>query len=145
MLPEFRIVAHHSPEYDEGLVLRRGVLREPLGLVYTLDQVDAEREELHMVAVFDGEVVACASLADLGRRVAKMRQVAVKLELQGSGIGAALVRFFEDTARARGFARIALHARQSAVPFYEHLGYHTFGPIFEEVGLPHLRMEKNLS
>jgi predicted GNAT family N-acyltransferase len=43
-----------------------------------------------------------------------------------------------------GFARMVLHARETAVPFYKVLEYNIVGDRFEEVGIPHFRMEKAL-
>ncbi len=54
---------------------------------------------------------------------ARMRQVAVAADAQGRGIGRLLVAEFEAEAIRRGAARVTLHARQTAVAFYERLGY----------------------
>jgi predicted GNAT family N-acyltransferase len=40
---------------------------------------------------------------------------------------------------------MVLHARETAVPFYLKLGYEVVGGQFEEVGIPHFKMEKKLS
>jgi len=73
-----------------------------------------------------------------------MRQVAVRHDLQGKGIGRALVRESERLAIDRGFTVMTLNARLSALPFYERLGYTTVGPEFQEVTIPHRRMEKRM-
>jgi len=74
----------------------------------------------------------------------RMRQVAVAGELQGQGIGTAMVQFSEALARKLGYLRIVLHARETAVPFYEKLGYSRIGQRFEEVAVPHWAMAKCL-
>jgi predicted GNAT family N-acyltransferase len=50
----------------------------------------------------------------------------------------------ERVAIERGALRMTLHARQTAVPFYERLGYRVVGEPFIEVGIPHRAMEKSL-
>jgi predicted GNAT family N-acyltransferase len=50
----------------------------------------------------------------------------------------------EEVARQRGFDRIVLHARDTAVAFYLRLGYQLEGEPFEEVGILHRRMAKTL-
>jgi predicted GNAT family N-acyltransferase len=77
-----------------------------------------------------------------GSGYAKMRQVAVSPDRQGSGLGRELVLESEAWARRNGFAEIRLHARLNAVPFYERLGYHVEGDEFLEVGIPHFLMRK---
>jgi predicted GNAT family N-acyltransferase len=37
-----------------------------------------------------------------------------------------------------------MHARKTAVGFYEKFGYQVSGNVFEEVTLPHFVMEKDL-
>jgi predicted GNAT family N-acyltransferase len=47
-------------------------------------------------------------------------------------------------ARDAGFKKIRMHARKTAVGFYEKLGYTVIGKEFTEVSIPHLLMEKKL-
>jgi ribosomal protein S18 acetylase RimI-like enzyme len=70
--------------------------------------------------------------------------MAVIAGLQGKGIGKVLIQFAENIARDRGFKKIMMHARKSAIGFYEKMGYTIVGTEFEEVNLPHFLMEKNL-
>ena len=56
-----------------------------------------------------------------------MRQVAVVNDLQGQGIGKALVKYSEALAQRLGSCRMILHARETAVAFYERLGYRQCG------------------
>ena len=71
-----------------------------------------------------------------------MRQLAVATELQGRGLGKTLVRYAESFARQSGYQEIVLHARESAVRFYEKLGYTRQGDCFTEVTIPHYQMRK---
>ena len=73
-----------------------------------------------------------------------MRQVAVATEYQGQGVGGLLVDECERWSRKNGFTRIELNARETAVHFYDRLGYHVEAEPFVEVGIPHRRMFKNL-
>lgn len=141
---EVREIEPGSPEHMLMVELRRQVLRLPLGLDLTGEDLDAERDDFHLAA-FDGlELVGGLILAPHGPLEIKMRQVAVVPGRQGQGIGAKLVRFSEDFARAQGFERMVLNARDTAVPFYVGLGYDIEGEPFEEVTIPHRHMAKDL-
>lgn len=70
--------------------------------------------------------------------------MAVQNNLQGKGIGAAMMNFAENVARDRGYKTLIMHARKTAVGFYEKSGYKVTGEEFEEVHLPHFIMEKAL-
>jgi hypothetical protein len=83
-------------------------------------------------------------LQPLGADQVKMRQVAVSPQVQGKGVGRALVTYSEVVAARIGFQDMVLHAREIAVPFYLKLGYTIVGDRFEEVNIPHFKMTKSL-
>lgn len=140
-----RLVAHGSAEYEETVALRDDILRKPLGLSFTPEALGAESGDLHL-ACYDasGALCGCLILTPAGEGHVKMRQVAVSASLQGRGVGRAMVERSEEIARERGFTEMTLHARETAVPFYERLGYERVGERFEEVGIPHWAMRKEL-
>lgn len=139
-----REIAFGSPEYEESVRLRWRILREPLGLRPGPEERDEESRLVHLGAFEGARLVAALMLHDLGAGRVRMRQVAVELARQRSGVGTELVHFSEEVARRRGFREMVLHARMTAVPFYERLGYATYGEPFVEVTLPHLAMRRSL-
>jgi GNAT superfamily N-acetyltransferase len=139
-----REIAHGSREYDEGAVLRRRVLRDPLGIVPSPEERAEEAPLRHLAAFEDERMVGYLMLHDQGDRAIRMRQVAVDFERQRHGIGKALVARSEELARASGYRTMLLHARETAVPFYTALGYEVFDEPFVEVTIPHRKMRKAL-
>jgi ribosomal protein S18 acetylase RimI-like enzyme len=133
-----------STEYEATVALRRAVLRAPLGLDFSPEELERDRSDRHIACQSNGQIVGCLILAPLSDGDIRMRQVAVAAHAQRQGVGRALARFAEELARELGFKRIVLHAREEAVPFYEKLGYSRFGEPFEEVTLPHRQMRKRL-
>ena len=71
--------------------------------------------------------------------------MAVLQNYQGKNIGASILRFAETIAKEHKFSTLCMHARQSAIGFYDKLGYTICSEIFEEVNIPHVAMEKKLS
>jgi predicted N-acetyltransferase YhbS len=139
-----REIVYGSAEYRAELELRDEILRRPLGRQLSARDREGEENAYH-IACFRGErVVGCLVLRPLGEGDVRMRAVAVATVVQRQGIGAALVRFAEDFARGRGYRRMVLHARETAVEFYEKLDYARVGERFVEVTIPHWRMEKRL-
>jgi ribosomal protein S18 acetylase RimI-like enzyme len=136
---------YDSPEYWQMVALRKAILRAPLGLDFTPEQLAAESEHHHFGAWAGEELIGCLVLEPLTDDSLKMRQVAVKPEWQGQGVGTTLVRFAETFAQQQGYRKLVLHARQTAVPFYLRLGYTVEGEPFEEVTIPHLLMTKWLA
>ena len=138
------IIPHNSPAYRQVVALRFRVLREPLGLTFTPEQLAAEAADTHVAIYADDRLAGCLMLQRQDAETVKMRQVAVAPEMQGQGIGRVLVTFAEDVARRQGYKTVQLNARETATPFYARLGYIPVGELFEEVGLPHLEMRKTL-
>jgi len=83
-------------------------------------------------------------LVQEGPQTVRLRQMAVINDLQGKGIGRALMQFAENLARDRGYKKITMHARKNATGFYEKLGYKKVGKEFLEITIPHYVMEKEL-
>ncbi|MBN9501019.1 MAG: hypothetical protein BGO01_05205 [Armatimonadetes bacterium 55-13] len=141
---EVREIGHDSCEYLVALELRRQILRRPLGLDFTADQITAEAADFHIAAMEGIELVGCLVLSPQDETTIKMRQVAVTPDRQGQGIGARMVIYSEEFARAKGFKVMTLNARDTAVHFYLRLGYEVVGEPFEEVTIPHRKMQKGL-
>lgn len=142
---EFKWVHPASPAYALAVALRHEVLRIPLGLAFTVEQLASESDSLHLAA-FDeaGRILGCLMLTPREAGEVQMRQVAVKPDLQGTGLGRALVDEAERKARELGFTRMMLHARDTAIGFYGRLGYAPEGDRFLEVGIVHQQMAKRL-
>jgi predicted GNAT family N-acyltransferase len=139
-----REIAFGTAEYDASVVLRTRVLRAPLRLQPAPEERDEDQQLRHLGAFAGERLVACLMLQDLGDGAVKMRQVAVDFDRQGHGVGTRLVRYSESVAREQGQREMRLHARHSAVAFYERLGYEAYGEPFVEVTVPHLAMKKRL-
>ena len=139
----FREVEHGTEEYRRTVELRDRILRSPLGLDFSEEELAAEAADSHLAGFLQDEVLsACLVLSWDSEPKAKMRQVAVEPHCQGQGIGKALILFAEQSVRARGLDFIYCNARLPVVPFYECLDYNTVGDKFSEVGIDHVRMEK---
>lgn len=139
-------VAHFGSALQlSSVTLRSQVLRAPLGLAFSQDELDAEFEQIHLVATLQEQVVGVLLLVDLGDNIWKMRQVATAPGFQGQGLGKQLVRFAESWLIEHQAKRVVLHARISASNFYRKMNYRTDEHLFEEVGIPHLKMWKELT
>ncbi|MBP7274145.1 MAG: GNAT family N-acetyltransferase [Saprospiraceae bacterium] len=134
-----------TPEYDRTIQLRTEVLRKPLNLEFTLEQLEEEYNQVHFGGfLYDGNLVGCLVLQPLDQVHIKMRQVAVLPELQSKGIGQKLVAHAELFAKSNGYKKITLNARDTATKFYEKLNYKIVGEPFEEVSIIHYKMKKNI-
>jgi GNAT superfamily N-acetyltransferase len=139
-----KLIDHGTEEYREMVELRHQILRKPLGLGFTEADLEAEKDDILIGVYDDDKIEACCILTKTDPRTVRLRQMAVGAGLQGKGIGRALMTFAENIARDHGFRRLTMHARKSALGFYEKSGYKVCSDEFEEVTIPHYVMEKEL-
>ena len=139
-----KIIDHGTPEYMQMIKLRDEILRKPLGLTFTNDELEDEKNNLHIAAYEDDQMLGCCMLVEEEPDMVRLRQMAVINDLQGKGIGRALMQFAENLARDRGYKKITMHARKNALGFYEKMGYRKVGNEFNEITIPHYVMEKEL-
>jgi predicted GNAT family N-acyltransferase len=134
-----------SELYRQALALREAILRRPLGLTISAEELADDAARQHFCALSLGRVVGSLSLKPLGEALLQLKQMAVAQDRQRSGIGRQLLWHAEDWARTSGFHFMVLNARLGAEGFYAAYGYLVEGEPFEENTVPHVRMAKRLT
>lgn len=105
----------------------------------------ADQVALHAVAHNRlGQAMATGRLLPAEGGVSKIGRMAVHRVLRGTGVGRQILTALMDAARARGDRTVRLSAQRTAEGFYRRLGYTPVGEPYDEVGIPHLLMEKHL-
>ncbi len=139
-----KLIDHGSKEYKQMVEMRMQILRKPLGLSFTNEELVKEKDDVLIGAFEEEDMLGCCMLTKIDAETVRLRQMAVKTGLQGKGIGRVLMQFAENLARDRGYNRLIMHARKSVAGFYEKLGYKITGDEFVEVTIEHYTMEKIL-
>jgi len=133
---------------EEQLAACREVRRR----VFVVEQCVSEEDEWdglddqcrHFLCLDNDEAVGTARLLVLPDGVAKAQRVAVLRARRGRGIGRALMTALEEAARGAGCREVRLGAQLQALPFYQRLGYHAQGAVFDDAGIPHRHMSREL-
>lgn len=141
----FAEISYDSPEYRMECELRNAVLRVPLGMNLQDEDLTAERHQRHFgLFLTDGSIAACAIAVSISADETKIRQMAVRADLQGRGHGRFLMTRLQEALAAEGVSHLSLHARSHVAGFYESLGFLRTGDEFTEVGIPHVKMVKSV-
>lgn len=141
---EIALTAIETPvQMEQAYAIRRRVFIEEQHVPEEIELDEDDARAFHVLATLGGRPVGC------GRFVAhdgyvKIGRMAVLAELRGGGIGRAILEFLMDRARERGLGKAVLHAQLSAEGFYLKSGYVPVGEVFEEAGIAHRRMEREL-
>lgn len=139
-----KIIDHDSKEYQQMIELRDDILRKPLGLYFDPEELTREKDDVLIGAFEEDKLIGCCLLTRADANTCRLRQMAVSSTLQKKGVGATLMNFAENVARDRGYYTLMMHARKSAVGFYQKCGYNVTSGEFYEVTVPHYIMEKKL-
>ena len=139
-----RQIDYGSADYSQMIQLRNEILRKPLNLTFAKEDLEKEKNDILIAAFEEERMLGCCLLTKIDDVRVRLRQMAVEKTLQGKGIGASIMNYAENVARDRGYKILVMHARKTAIGFYEKLGYVVTGNEFTEVSIPHFVMEKKL-
>ncbi|MDB5196267.1 MAG: family N-acetyltransferase [Flaviaesturariibacter sp.] len=142
---DIRVIATETEEYELMKALRLEVLLNPIGVPASYINPEKEAADILVAAFEEDRMVGCCILTRLNETTLQLRQMAVDTASQGTGVGAAIIVFAEEEAKRSGYKLLMMHARDVVIPFYEKCGYLIAGEQFHEVGIPHHRMEKELT
>ncbi|MFM7709798.1 MAG: GNAT family N-acetyltransferase [Ferruginibacter sp.] len=137
-------IEYGSTAYHDLVQLRLQLLRKPLGMQFTAEELSNDREDILIASYEEEELLGCCMLKPVNQDEIRLRQMAVRDDQQHKGIGASIITFAENIARDKGFRYVIMHARDTAIGFYEKFGYQIDGDGFVEVNLPHHLMRKKL-
>ena len=136
--------ARDGAERADAIEVRRRVFCDEQG-VPLRDELDGRDDDaLHLVAVEDDRLVIGTCRLVFRGRTCQLSRMAIERDARGQGLGHALLDLSDAEARAAGCARIALHAQMHAQALYAAHGYTPRGPRFEEAGIAHVAMEKQV-
>lgn len=133
-------IARAAPhEIADCLAIRRTVFIDEQGVAEALELDGLDDDAIHYLARLDGQAIATARVrrADgAAQGAAKVQRVAVLRHARGTGAGAAIMRFVMNDVPGP----FTLGSQESAVGFYERLGYRVVGEPFMDAGIPHRTM-----
>lgn len=117
--------------------VRRSVFIEEQGIPEADEWDDVDPVARH-VLVFSAnrDAIGTGRLEPTG----KIGRIAVLPQHRGTGVGSLIMAHLVNHATESGFTTVYLHAQVAAEGFYERLGFRAEGPVFDECGIPHLRM-----
>jgi putative N-acetyltransferase (TIGR04045 family) len=142
--PSVTVRLAQPDELPAILALRHQVFCVEQGVPEDLERDGRDREALHVVAVSGRRIVGTCRLLRGNRESWRLGRMAVAREWRGQGVGdAVLERAHVEAARA-GAKRMVLAAQVWVRPFYARRGYVAWGDEFEEAGIAHVAMARDL-
>ena len=131
-------------ELKGAFEVRREVFVEEQGISEDLVFDGHDGEALHMVVKDGQRVIGTARFRFLANNQAKLERMAVLEPFRHKGIGRGIVSFLDEELRKRQLEQVVLHAQYTVVAFYKSCGFEESGLPFWEVGLKHVKMQKQI-
>lgn len=133
-----------TDDIDACRALRRAVFIEEQGIAEADEWDDLDGQAIHLLAWEEGEPVGTARILQ-SRTTGKIGRVCVLDRARGTGLGTKLIRAAVDVLRARpGVTHAKLGAQVHAIGFYEKLGFKVAGEVYDDAGIPHRDMIREL-
>jgi len=131
-------------EFERYRDLRWKILRAPHNQPRITEEDDAGNNDFPiMVCEVDGIPIGVGRAHFLSEDEAQIRSISVEPEWEGKGIGTIVLKELEKIVTSKGAKRIIIHARNSAIEFYEKNGYKSVEPSYTLFGeIEHTLMEK---
>ena len=131
-------------DYAPCIALRRAVFMDEQGISEAEEMDDLDDSAIHLLATVDGRPVGTARLLINGE-TGKIGRICVLKDQRGTGLGAKLVVAAMDHLRTiPSVTRAKLSAQDHAIGFYERLGFVAEGPFYDDAGIPHKDMVRQL-
>lgn len=143
--PEYRLAGQR--DLPAVFALRHAVFVVEQDVPTELERDAGDARADHGLALVDGEPLATGRLLapEAEGQPATIGRMAVRADARGRGLGTGVLALLERTARDRGWAAVELHAQLHARGFYDRLGYVPYGEVYDEAGIEHLSMRKELA
>jgi predicted GNAT family N-acyltransferase len=127
----------------QAYAIRRRVFIEEQRVPEAIELDADDAGAFHVLAVAGDDAIGCGRMVTHGDEV-KIGRMAVTRERRGQGVGRQILEFLVAAARAQGSRRAILHAQLHAEEFYARYGFSPVGEIFEEAGIAHRKMVREL-
>ncbi len=124
--------------------IRTKVFQEEQAITPELEFDGLDHIATHLLAYLDGKPVGTARIRSLDKKTLKIERLAVLPGARRKGIGKQLTEKALDFAQEHHYQTALLNSQLYIKSLYEKLGFRQVGEVFEEAGIPHIKMKKQL-
>ncbi len=140
-------IVESDQELKDAQEVRKKVFQEEQKIDTELDFDGKDDVSDHIIVYVENVPTGTARIRYLNEKkeTAKIERVAVLKEYRNLKIGNQIMEYLHNFLKEHGIEKAKLESQEHAKGFYEKLGYEQKGEKFEEVGIPHVKMEKNFN
>jgi predicted GNAT family N-acyltransferase len=135
-------------QYQDSMVainqIRTKVFQVEQGVSAELEFDGWDTSATHFLAFVNGKAVGTARIRAINEDTAKIERLAVLPDYRKQGIGKQLMRSALSTIAQQDKSLAIVHAQAYIAQLYQQLGFEIVGEQFNEAGIPHVKMIKQL-
>jgi predicted GNAT family N-acyltransferase len=131
-------------ELQEAFDVRRQVFVREQNISEDLVFDGHDREALHIVVKDGQRVIGSARVQFLTDNKAKLERMAILESYRRKGIGKEMLLFLDAVLKDKQVQQVIIHAQLEVVPFYKLCGFDELGSPFQEAGIKHIKMRKQV-
>jgi predicted GNAT family N-acyltransferase len=137
-------IAETAEDKEIAFSIRKKVFVEEQGIPVHIELDDYDASATHFIIFDQNTPIAAARLRLTDAFTGKVERVCVLPEHRGKHFGVYVMKAIEDYAKTISLHTLKLNAQTYAIPFYEKLNFEITSPEFNDAGIPHRAMEKQL-
>ncbi|MDZ8185556.1 MAG: GNAT family N-acetyltransferase [Nostoc sp. ChiSLP02] len=137
-------VAKIPEDFPAIAAIRKSVFQDEQGVDDALEFDGNDEISDHLIAYLDDKPVGTTRIRYLDDQTAKIERLAVLSRFRGQGIGKKITENALLFLASKNIREVVIHAQDYVKSLYQKLGFVEEGEIFEEVGIPHVKMRKPL-
>ncbi|MGL4619911.1 GNAT family N-acetyltransferase [Chroococcidiopsis sp.] len=124
--------------------VRTEVFQSEQGIEPELDFDGKDEISDQIIAYLDRQPLGTARIRYLDDRTAKIERLAVLPIARGKGIGKLIMEKAIALAVQKKMQEVVIHSQEYIQGLHQKLGFEPEGAVFEEAGIPHVKMRKKL-
>jgi predicted GNAT family N-acyltransferase len=95
---------------------------------------------IHFIVKKNNQPVATARMILEKDHQAKIGRIAILKDFRRKGLGTYFMKYLIQRLKADDYTHITINAQEHLKSFYEELGFFREGEVFDEAGIPHIKM-----
>ncbi len=138
-------LAENEKEISDGKIIRYQVFQVEQNIDSKEDFDGKDNDSDHIVAYYNGKHIGTLRIRYIDNKTAKIERLAVLPNFRKGGTATKIMKFTLDYLLKKGLKSIILDSQEYIKGFYEKLGFIQYSEVFEEVGIPHVKMMKSIN
>ena len=99
---------------------------------------------IHFIVKENNQPIATARVIFPEEHEVKLGRIAILKDFRRKGLGTHFMKHLIQRLKTDRYTHISIHAQEHLQSFYEELGFCREGDIFDEAGIPHIKMFQSL-